>query len=338
MIGVLDNICIKGISAAVPSIMEENMEAVRFLGERRCKKQVKLTGIERRHVSPIGQRISDLCFVAASRLMEKLCWKAQEINVLVLLTQRPNFVAPSTAFLLHKMLGLSQDCVVFDINLGCSAFNVGLQVVSSLLNQCSGEAKGICLQGDVAFNTINEEIPANSMAGNLLFGSCGSATAIEKKAGVGSVPFATYSDGNRYTAIIRRPDNVTEMDGEGVFNFSTNDVVAAINNFFVVQGINKDDVDFFAFHQAQKLILDNIVSACAIPYEKELRSLREFGNTSGASVPLSVCWNCSHFSDKDKINLFSCGFGVGLSWSMAYTPIETGNIIPVIETDKIFSD
>ena len=338
MIGMFENIRIGGISVAVPCKVEENILAADYLGARRCKKQIKLTGIERRHVSPVDQKMSDLCYVAAKKLIEHLKWNTADIKVLVLLTQNPNYIAPSTAFLLHKMLGLSKECVVFDVNLGCSSFNVGLQIVGSLLQQFPGNAKGICLQGDLAYNTVNPSIPPDAMAGNLLFGSAGSATALEKTVNkVSPISYATYSDGTRYEAILRKKNtDSVHMDGEGVFNFTVNDVVNDINAFKEATGLNEDNIDFYVFHQAQKLILDNVATLSNISEQKELRSLKDYGNTSGASVPLSICSNIDSFNNRKNVNMFTCGFGIGLSWSMAYINLETANILPVIYTDEVF--
>lgn len=336
MNGLLKNTEIRGIATAVPVYAEQNIEAAPFLGERRCKKQIKITGVKQRYVSPSGQRISDLCYVAAAKLINYLKWDSEDIKVLVLLTQNPNYKAPSTAFLLHKMLGLSADAIVFDVNLGCSAFNVGLQIVSSLLQQIPGDAKGVCLQGDLAFRTVSETIAPDNMASNLLFGSAGSAVAIEKKNVYTDIPFATYSDGNRYQAILCQLGGAVSMAGQEVFNFSTNDVCTAINEFITDNNLAESEIDYYVLHQAQKLILDEIAYTCNIPAEKELRSIEMFGNTSGASVPLSLCANKYKFNGKKYINTITCGFGVGLSWSMAYSRLATQNILPVIYTDEIF--
>lgn len=335
MIGVLKDTVVRGIAAAVPTQIEKNSEAASILGERRCKKQIKLTGVMQRHVVRQGQKISDLCYCAAKNLMAHLKWKPEEVNVLVLLTQTANYMTPSTAFLLQKLLHLPKDAVVFDVNLGCSSFNVGLQIVSALLQQCPSGAKGLCLQGDLAFQSIYEGAPPDVLAGSLLFGAAGSAVAVEKKDG-NDIPFATFSDGTGYTAILRRYGENVSMEGEKIFNFSTNDVADSIRDFMSQMQISDEDVDFYIFHQAQKMILDNIALTCNIPRGKELRSIADYGNTSGASVPLSLCVNTEQFQNKEFIQMFSCGFGVGLSWSMAYNRVEVKDILPVIFSDEIY--
>ena len=331
-----NNIQIKGISVAVPSSIESNHNASEYIGDKRCKKQIKITGIESRHVTTTNQKMSDLCYVAARDLIRHLDWSPNDIKVLILVTQHANYVTPSTAFLIQKLLGLPNECVVFDVNLGCSSFNVGFQIVSSLLQQYDGNAKGICLQGDLAYPTINCKTDINTMVGNMLFGAAGSATAIEKGSTESVIPYATYSDGCRYDAILRKHGNALKMDGEGVYNFSTNDVPDSINLFMKDNGITDPMIDYYVFHQAQKLILDGLVSSIAIDCSKELRSLKEYGNTSGASIPLSICANKELYPKEGVINFFTCGFGVGLSWSMALMPINSKNILPIIYTDELF--
>ena len=81
------------------------------------------------------------------------------------------------------------------------------------------------------------------------------------------------------------------------------------------------------------MILDSICDECEIQEEKELRSLNEYGNTSSASILLSICANIELFKDRKELKMLLCGFGVGLAWSMIYTKIPTQNILPIIETD-----
>ncbi len=338
MTGKFENIQICGISAAVPSKIEENAKAAEILGERRCRKQIKLTGVKSRHVSAEEQVLSDLCYPAAKKLMEHLKWQPDEIKVLVLLTQCENYRTPSTAFLIQKLLGIPQDCIVFDMNLGCSAFNAGIQVVASLLQQFPGNIKALCFQGDLAYESIHHDMSADAVASNMLFGSAASVVAIEKmeqRCGF-AIPIDTLSDGKRYRAILRHYNDSLNMDGEAVFAFSIGDVADSIIDFRKKNRIFEPDIDFYVFHQAQKLILDNIAVICEIPEGKELRSLEEYGNTSGASIPLSLCVNGSRYADKDKIRILSCGFGVGLTWSTSYIEIETKNILPVLVSDVLY--
>lgn len=335
MIGKFDNIKIQGMCSAVPEYVEHNMSFANVIGKRRAKKQIKITGVEERHISGKHQRTSDLCYAATLPLLEKLQWKREEIKVLLFITQGPNYNHPSTAFFLHKRLGLGKDCLVYDLNLGCSSFNVGVHAVSALLQTCETHDKALLLIGDTAGVIRNPEasLKPDDIAHDMLFGSAGAAIAIEK---VEQHPlyFMNMSDGNGYDAIIGYKGRPSQMDGAAVFSFAINDVSDGVIHFRKHFDISEDDIDHYIFHQAQDLILDNIIDACDIPAEKELRSLRHYGNTSGTSVPVTVCANREEIQKKEKANLLLCGFGVGLSWGCIYTEIDTENILPIIETNE----
>lgn len=339
MIGKFDNIKIQGMCSAVPEYVEDNMSFANVIGKRRAKKQIKITGVEERHISGKHQRTSDLCYAATLPLLEKLQWKREEIKVLLFITQGPNYDHPSTAFFLHKRLGLGKDCLVYDLNLGCSSFNVGVHAVSALLQTCETHDKALLLIGDTAGVIRNPEasLKPDDIAHDMLFGSAGAAIAIEK---VEQHPlyFMNMSDGNGYDAIIGYKGRPSQMDGAAVFSFAINDVSDGVIHFRKHFDISEDDIDHYIFHQAQDLILDNIIDACDIPAEKELRSLRHYGNTSGTSVPVTVCANREEIQKREKANLLLCGFGVGLSWGCIYTEIDTENILPIIETNEHYDE
>lgn len=339
MIGSFNNIKIQGMAAAVPSLVEDNKNYASVLGERRTKKQIRLTGVAKRHVASPRQRTSDLCYRAATDLIAHLEWEKDDIKVLVLITQTGNYNVPSTAFFLQKRLGLSKDCVVFDINLGCSSFNAGVHVVASLMQNCNLHDKALLLVGDTSGVVPGPNTPLNPdiIADRVLFGSAGAAIAMEK---VENHPlyFLNKSDGNGFDAIIGYKGRPTVMNGSAVFEFAINDVTEDVNVFKKHFGLQESDIDYYVFHQAQKLILDNIIADCEIPEEKELRSLEEYGNTSGTSVPVSVCANRDKLIQKDRVKLYLCGFGIGLSWGSIYTEVETKNILPIIETDEHYDE
>lgn len=335
MIGKFDNIKIQGMSAAVPEYVDHNKKYTSIIGKRRVKKQIKITGVEQRHVSSKHQRTSDLCYAATLPLLEKLQWKREDIKVLLFITQKPNYRHPSTAFFLQKRLGLEKDCLVYDMNLGCSSFNVGVHTAAALLQNCSIHDKALLLTGDMAGHIREPEdsLKPDDIAHDMLFGSAGAAIAIEK---VENHPlyFMNMSDGNGYDAIIGYKDLPSQMNGTAVFSFAINDVSDGVINFRKKYNISEDLIDYYIFHQAQELILDNIIDACGIPAEKELRSLRHYGNTSGTSIPVTVCANREQIQKDKAAKLLLCGFGVGLSWGCIYTEIDTENILPVIETNE----
>ncbi len=339
MIGEFNNVKIQGMASAVPEYIENNENYESLLGKRRVKKQIQLTGVLQRHVSDGKQRTSDLCYAAATRLMDWLKWDKNDIKVLILLTQSPNYHLPSTAFFLQQRLGIGKDCVAFDINLGCSAFNVGVQVVSSLLQSCSEHDKALLLIGDMSGIILKPDwaMDEKQIANKMLFGSAGAAVALEKVENQ-SLKFMNKSDGTGFEAIMDQGGTGSVMDGMKVFEFAINDVAEDVKRFRNHFGLGEQDIDYYIFHQAQKLILDDVADVCNIPEGKELRSLDKYGNTSGTSVPVTVCANEERFKNQESVRLLLCGFGVGLSWGIIYSEIPSENILPVFATNERFDE
>lgn len=339
MKGVIQNISIEGIQVVLPTGRINNSDFSNVLGERRCRKQIRLTGVQQCSVSPNEQTTTDLAYEAGKVLLKKVGWNPEEIDVLVFATQDPLFCIPSTAFYLQKRLGISTDCVVFDVNLGCSAAIVGMQIVSSLLKLGGGKGKGVLLVADAIHAPTEEEMAPDALAHHMLFGSAGSAVALQYDPDAcEGIPFFTRSDGTRYRAILRRRGQGFEMDGEAVFSFGINDVVNDMIKFRDDFKIMENNVDYYSFHQAQSLMLTTIDEACGICPDKELRSLSQFGNTNGSSVLLNLCANLDKFETKTKLRAILCAFGVGLSWSYMYVTIPTKNIFPIAYSDRHYEE
>lgn len=337
MHGKFNNIKIVGMESAVPTYVMDNEEFCDLFGKRRVTKQIKMTGVKKHRLSYRYQKVSDLCMRAAEKLIAHLQWDKEEIKVLIFVTQSANYSIPSTAICLSNQLGLSKDCMAYDINLGCSAYDLGIQTVASLLQSQEDGAKALVFVGDAAYVLSPEQIFTKEMVTNsMMFGTAGAVVALEKQP-MNLFLFLNHSDGTGYDAIIKYPLTETRMKGNRVFEFAINDVVTELQRFRDENGLAEEDVDYYVFHQAQKLIIDTIVNQCQIPEDKVLNSYEEYGNTSGASVPVSIEANIGKIN-KEKIRICSCGFGVGLSVGVSYYEVETKNILPIIETDSYNTD
>ena len=217
----IENIVIQGISSYVPENFEDNMDYISLLGERRIKKQIKLTGIRKRHTSLKFQHSSDLAAFAAEKLIRELGWNKEEIGILIFVVQGGDYIIPSTAIRLQERLGLPKECVAFDINLGCSAFNYGVQTTATILNSSLDFEKGLCLIGDTTSSlktarSFNKE----ALSLRLLSGSAASAIALEKQKGA-SMIFYGGCDGSNYDAIIKTSQHSdVMMKGNVVFDFA----------------------------------------------------------------------------------------------------------------------
>jgi 3-oxoacyl-[acyl-carrier-protein] synthase-3 len=342
------NVRIAGISACVPERVENNAEYPLLSPEERAK-VIQTTGIERRRMAKKDQCTSDLCVVAADRLLNDLGWNRDEVDAVILVSQSSDYTVPATAPMLQDRLGLPRTCLAFDINLGCSGYTYGLQVLGSLIS-AGHLRKGLLLVGDTPSKTVS---PQDRSAATL-FGDAGAATALEFLEGE-VMHFDFGSDGRGYAAImipdggLRNPVGpqsleVTQidegiarsrcqliLDGVEIFNFSIREVPKTVRSLMTTASKSVEDVDAFVFHQANFFMNDLIRKKLKVPEEKVPYTLREYGNTSSASIPLTIVAKLRDRVTSDKMAMVLSGFGVGLSWATAY--IETDHIVcpPVIE-------
>lgn len=321
MTGCFSDMKIAGISVCVPENCVDNSAYGERFGEKRVRKHIELTGVKIRHVLAGNQQPSDLACAAGERVLNHLQWDRERLNCLVYVTQAPEYDKPATAFIIQKRLQIGKECLVFDVNLGCSGFVAGIQILSGLLQNCGG--RGLLLIAD-----SNCQDERKNPVDQMLFGDAGCAVALER---IENHPILYYheSDGTRFEVIHKERNGAGFMDGSKVFAFTLNDVVDSIKDAHNIFSITDDDVDYYFFHQGQKMILDNLVELCQIPSEKVLYSIREYGNTSGVSIPVTICANREIISAKKQIRSFMCGYGVGLSWGSLYLSLETKDILPI---------
>ena len=336
MLTTYSNIAIKGIVTAVPHYVDkyDQEQYAEIMGDKRLRRYIKMTGIRRRRVVMDEQKTSDLAIEAVRELMSKTEWSADSVDILILVTQSQDMLLPATSMFVHKEFGFKKDMVVFDINLGCSGYTTGLQIVANLL-QGNNVKRAILLAGD-----IMKYYPDWKKTGEweehitdwLLFGSGVSATAIEK-VDCHKMEGMQYINGKGCMDIRKDFFHLTHMNGDAVFSFTINEVVDSIRQFMRDIHITDDDVDYYVFHQAQKMILDNLKEILGIAEEKMLTSYEDYGNTSSASIPLTMGVWLEKLKNGAKVLL--CGFGVGLAWSAVYTTIEKDVKLGVVETDLV---
>lgn len=342
---------IDGISACVPANIEENSSLNLFANTEEYEKFVATTGIERRHVVTEGVCASDLCLAAAEKLIAELNWDKNEIDCLIFVSQTPDYKLPATACVLQGKLGLSKNCMTFDISLGCSGWVYGVSTMASILS--SGNIKkGLLLVGDTVTRTKS---PLDKST-YPLFGDAGTATALSYNENAAPLQIALFTDGTNYDAIMiedggyRNP--VTEnsfdyvdygngivrnklqsvLDGSSVFTFGISKAPQSVNNLIEYFEIDKDAVDYFVFHQANKLMNEKIRTKLKLPEEKVPYILKDFGNTSSTSIPLTLVNNLGNELKNKELKIIACAFGVGLSWgamSADFRKIVCCNLIEI---------
>lgn len=328
------NVQISGIAACVPKNRVSNFE-LDYLNAGEIKKLVDTIGIESRPIAGPGMCASDLCVSAANKLIEDLNWRREEIDALFFVSQTPDYSLPGTSFHIQERLGLPKSCACFDINQGCAGYVYGLSLMSSFMSATKLK-KGLLLVGDTISKLIS---PANQSL-TPLFADCGTATALSYDDNAAPMYFNISSEGQNFDAIIVEKGGARDteanstrqltMKGLEVFNFSLKKVIPGIEELLSLSGKHKHDIDYFFFHQANKLILDSLGAKLSIDSHKIPSSLQHFGNTSGATIPLTIV---NHF-DTETIpdsKLLLSGFGVGLSIASSIVDFKHVTRSPLIE-------
>lgn len=330
---------IAGIAAGVPKRVLNNLQNNNISVDYSAEDYVKTTGVIERHTSKT-LCTSDLCFEAAERLIADLQWDKSEIEALVFVSQTADYILPATACILQERLGLSKECYASDCALGCSGWVYGLSHVVSLV--ANGDIKkALILCGDAKKRADGPSDP--------LFGSAGTATAVEFCKGAKGLLFHFGTDGSGYDAIII-PDGgsrnqvspasfeeevvdgkitnrmTTRMNGMDVFSFGITVPPKSIKRLAEHYSFDYLDADYYVFHQANMKMNNMIKKKLKLADDKVPECMSHFGNTSSASIPLTIVTQL-----KDKLTepkkFICCGFGVGLSWGT--TAFETDSNIVI---------
>jgi len=345
----VNNIAIKGISCCVPKNTERNID-LDILTQEEIQKFIDATGVEERRVVTKEICTSDLCCEAAEKLIKDLNWQKEEIEIVVFVSQTADYILPVSAAILQDRLGLSTNCIAFDVPLGCSGYVYGISIIASMM-KATGIKKGLLLAGDTSSKLLSKSDKSTIP----LFGDGGSATAFELDEKADNLLFDLGTDGSGYKAIMI-PDggsrnrinedslkvvNIEEgisrnacnlvLDGMDVFGFGISQAPKTVNKLIEKFEIDEDAIDHFVFHQANLMMNKMIVKKLKLPVEKVPYSLKGFGNTSSTTIPLTIVTELKESLANNNKDLIICGFGVGLSWGTAKIKLDNVVISDLIE-------
>lgn len=345
----IQNVRIAGISAAVPRNIRESRDCPAFESAEDTAKYIENVGVERvRAFVDNAVTCSDLCQKAAEALFTHEGLAKEDIDLLIFVSQSQDYILPATACVLHGKLGLASGCCAFDISLGCSGWVYGISVAAGMM-QSGAFKKCLLLAGDTQIVA-----PGNDLT-KPLFGFCGTATVLKYDETAPEIVIDTQTDGTGYEAIIKRAGARrhpfdehslevitdqwgnrhrpidTEMDGAAVFVFGITKVPKAVKGMLKLVSKTVEEVDYFLFHQANLMMNEQIRKKCKIPAEKCPYSIRDFGNNSSASIPLTMVTQISAELQAEEREIIACGFGVGLSWATMYARLQAPYIAPLVE-------
>ena len=341
---------ILGLGSYVPDRVVKN-EEIPFLNEKHVRQETqqsetsdewiqRRTGIQERRYVDEGTATSDLALQAAKRALVDANMEPHEIDCIILGTLSPDIHFPGTAVFLQQKLGIAEktNCACFDIRQQCSGFVYGLQMADAFIR--SGMYKRILLVGaevhshSLDFSTRGRDVMIlfGDGAGAMLLGPMDSddpragiaytsahadgsgAMALHLKIfDIAKAPYVWYDANNRDENSIKYP----QMDGKRVFLNAVRGMVMSTQAALAKTGLTWDDIQWFVPHQANLRINEKVVEVAKIPPEKVLNSIQLFGNTTAATIPLTL----DHWRKEGKVKkgdrILSSVFGAGFTWGSA---------------------
>ena len=269
------------------------------------------TGIEYRYKSNKSETALNLAIKAC----QKIKINKKNIDGLIYVTQSPEYALPTTACILQDKLKLKKSILAFDINQGCSGFIYGLYAALSMIN--NGMLKNILL---VCSDTYTKYISDKNKSCSTIFSDGASAILIKKKKKVLTKAFCFGTDGSGYKDLILEENNKNcktasdlYMDGRKVLMFTMANIPDLVKKTLKINKYKTSDIKMFIFHQASKIVLDNLGRKLKITEEKIFRNYSSLGNTVSSTIPIALkqCIESKKIKEGDKVLI--CGFGVGYS-------------------------
>jgi 3-oxoacyl-[acyl-carrier-protein] synthase-3 len=339
---------IKAISACVPPKKMYNKDLGYLISEEEIEKTIHSIGIHEKRYAEADVCASDLCYKAAQKLMEDNQIDVNSIDMLLFLSQTPDYKIPATSPILQERLGLPTTVACLDLSLGCSGYVYALSTAYAYAS-VEGINRVLLLVGETFSKIVSPYDKVNAP----LYGDAGTATLVEKGDFENSY-FQLMSDGKGKDTVIlpagecripsskenlevvekeegnKRSDHQIFMDGMDVFNFALQVVPKSIKEVLSKINIPLAEIDYLVFHQANQFMTDFFVKRLKFQSDKVPYCMNRFGNTSSASIPLTIVAELvEKLKNGDKIVM--CGFGAGLSWGTVYNVFKDCRISPLIE-------
>ena len=341
---------ILGLGSYVPDRVVKN-EEIPYLDDQHVRQETihtetndewirTRTGIEERRYAELGTNTSDLALEASKAALEDAGIEAKEIDCIILGTLSPDIHFPGTAVFLQTKLGIDGEggCACYDIRQQCSGFVYGLEMADAFVR--TGKYNKVLVVGaEVHSNALDFSTRGRDVM--VLFGDAAGAMIVggeetdDERSGIiytgagadgsgawnlylkvfdiSGSPIVRYDALSREDAVMQYP----QMVGKKVFLHAVRNMVVATNEALEKSGLTWDDIDWFVPHQANLRINEAVVEYAEIPKEKALNSIMWYGNTTAATVPLTI----DHWRKEGKVKkgdvVLSTVFGAGFTWGSA---------------------
>jgi len=332
----MTNAYINGVSYYLPKKTLTNHELSVLYPEWSVEKISKKTGISSRHIASENESVSDMAVSAIKNLISDYKLDKKTIDYIILCTQSPDYMLPTTACIVQNKIGLNKNCGALDINLGCSGYIYGLGLAKGLVS--SNQAKNVIL---ITSEIYTKLVHPKDKACRTIFGDASTATLITSspnfKFQTSLIKKFKYgTDGSGYDHLIIKNsgsnrtkeisndilndnkefisnDDFLYMNGREIFNFTAFNVPKLVEKTLNLNQLNKSDITKVIFHQANAFMLEFLRKRCKIPKEIFFISIEDVGNTVSSTIPIAYTRMIKENTLVSGNNILLIGFGVGLS-------------------------
>lgn len=314
----------------LPDLVYSNNDIEKEFPDWPSNKTFEKTGILERRFAAENQTSLDLAVEVCKSLLND--FDKNKIDLVLFCTESPDYYMPSNACIIQNKLGLRNNIGAFDFNLGCSGFVYGLAIAKSFIN--SGLVKTVLL---ITAETYSKFIHPLDKSNKIIFGDAASATIIEINDEEHILKFSLGTDGAGFNKIIVpngglrkkydnnaeelkdiigniRTDNNLFMNGIDVFNFTIKTVPKLTEEILLINGLAKDNIDYYIFHQPNEFMLEHLRKKINIPKDKFYMDIKYTGNTISSTIPIAISESLKKGTVKQGDLILIEGFGVGYSW------------------------
>lgn len=340
------------VSAAVPAREVHNQDQD-LLRESRITDFVRAVGINTRRVAAPAMCASDLSVAAARAILDRTSVRSDQIGILVFVTQTPDYPLPGNSMLAQSRLGLPASTYLLDVNQGCAGYVYGLASMAALMS-ATGIDAGLLLVGDTITRLLSSGDPSTVP----IFSDAGSATLLERAPGAPPMLFHLGSEGKGADIIQVKgggarqpfgPDSLTltqaehgvqrapihlSMRGIDVLQYTLKYVAPNIRELLAFANADTDRPDYYVLHQANRILNTSLLRRLGVPVEKAPETLFDYGNTSCATIPVTMCRRLGAALARGPTTLLLSGFGAGFSWGSALISSESVMCPALLELDE----
>ena len=342
---------VSAVCAVVPTQEAHNPDSD-LLNDSADTDFVRRVGIRTRRIAPASLCASDLCVRAASEVLDRASVRPEAIGALVFVTQTPDYPLPGNSMLAQRELGLSASTCLLDLNQGCAGYVYGLASLAALMT-VAGIDKGLLLVGD----TITRLLSAQDQSTLRLFSDAGSATLVEASPDAAPMYFNLGSDGGGAEVIqvkgggarqpfgpeslvlrgaeptVQRAPIHLAIRGLDVLHYVLKYVEPSIRELLTAANADVDTPDYYVLHQANRILNRSLLSRLGVTEDKAPETLFDYGNTSCASIPVTMCRRLGEKLSTGRTTLLLSGFGAGFSWGNALITSDSILCPELVELD-----